>query len=108
MNPHRPRARWTALVVASCAAAAPSAAQARFLAQPDRWRRSFSPSCGRSRTGFATRPTLLLVTRDGGLLYAEGVPPRPSVRRPPEGSPRDQRVGRLLDALLRSRAGPQP
>ncbi len=43
--------------------------------------------------------TVLVVSKDGDLLYAEGQPPNESTRRPPEGSARAKRLDLLLDAL---------
>ncbi|HEX6908868.1 MAG TPA: hypothetical protein VF142_00655 [Longimicrobium sp.] len=42
---------------------------------------------------------VLVVSRDGDLLYAEGQPPNESTRRPPDGSARARRVDRLLEAI---------
>lgn len=50
--------------------------------------------------------TLLVVAKDGDLLYVEGQPPNESTRRPPEGSARAKRLDALLDTL-RARAAEQ-
>lgn len=42
---------------------------------------------------------VLVVSKDGDLLYAEGQPPNESTRRPPQGSARAKRLDQLLDAI---------
>lgn len=54
---------------------------------------------GTEPAGMRDETVALLVAKDGGLLYAEGLEPRVFTRRPPEGSPGEKRVDLLLEAL---------
>jgi hypothetical protein len=57
--------------------------------------------------GGSEASTVLVVTKDGDLLYAEGLQPHVSTRRPPDGSARARRVDALLAALRALAAKPR-